>query len=91
MVLACATAGVTVVLITCGLVLLGYVGVVLPAVWSTRPARRKAAADVLYLFWRSHPSPSRLEQADSFKSTSDEVAAQPGIELCSCIPPIGTD
>lgn len=30
-----------------GLVLLIYVGIALPAVWSAKPTRRKAAADVL--------------------------------------------
>lgn len=29
------------------LVLLVYAGIALPAVWSTKPARRRAAADVL--------------------------------------------
>lgn len=29
------------------LVLLVYIGIALPAVWSAKPARRKAAADVL--------------------------------------------
>ena len=29
------------------MVLLVYAGIALPAVWSTKPARRKAAADVL--------------------------------------------
>jgi hypothetical protein len=29
------------------LVLLVYIGIALPAVWSARPARRKAAADLL--------------------------------------------
>jgi hypothetical protein len=32
-----------------GLSLLVYLGIVLPAVWSARPARRRAAAAVLHL------------------------------------------
>ncbi|MFI5066436.1 MAG: hypothetical protein ACHP9Z_21005 [Streptosporangiales bacterium] len=34
---------------TTGLALLVYVGIALPAVWSARPARRRAAAAVLRL------------------------------------------
>jgi hypothetical protein len=32
-----------------GLILLVYIGIALPAVWSARPARRRAAANVLRL------------------------------------------
>jgi hypothetical protein len=32
-----------------GLILITYIGIGLPAVWSAKPARRKAAATVLYL------------------------------------------
>lgn len=49
LVLAGATADRAIALIACGLVLLVYVGVILPAIWSTSPTRRKAAAELIRL------------------------------------------
>jgi len=68
---AAATAGFPLVLVAAGLVLLGYLGVVLPAVWSSSPARRKAAAELLHLLGGAR------EHTATTTRTADLTSARP--------------
>lgn len=51
---ASATANLPLALMSFGLVLLFYLGVVLPAIWSSSPVRRKAATELLLLVRGTH-------------------------------------
>jgi hypothetical protein len=55
----------TLVICMTGLTLLIYAGIALPAIWSARPARRKAAAAVLSQVLALIPATSRRPPRDN--------------------------